>query len=232
MGNSVLICPHCQTKIACKTKVCPLCQKEIMSNEANCEIYPSTERAFPIRKINRAPQEVAFFKIYLAISIVIVTTSIILNIILTPTIDWAFFVFACVLYIFFLVKGTILDTKYFSEKVITQAIVLNLVVMGLQFVLNTNLWAFEFVLPFIDMVSMIMIGIYIIIQVKKDKPFLVNIIEIGILGIVPWIVVVCNDVTVVWPSIVTASLSISSIITAIICAPKKLWRNLKKIFNI
>lgn len=232
MKKIVLLCDKCSAKIACKCKICPLCGEVVKLDDINKENFPKLDKAFPIRKFKRAPQELAFFKVYLAISITLVIASIILNLILTPSINWSFLVFACAIYIFFLVKGTILDTKYFSEKVVTQAIILSWVVIGLQFLLSTNLWAFEFVLPFIYTISMIMIGIYLIISIKKDKPFLLNLIEIGFLGIVPWIVVNFNDVKVVWPSIVTASLSISAILTTVICAPKKLLRNLKKIFNI
>lgn len=227
-----MICKHCNVNVKCKTLACPLCHNELGTDEQTILEYKKATRAYPIRKRKRPPNSSKFDLMYIYIAIGISIISLIVNLIVMPQVLWSLVVIASLVYLYFLVRNTILSPERLCGKVIGQALVLTLVIIAVEIMLQGKLNLYAYALPAIYLVSQGIVGIFIAARRKKSSKYLVPLMTMGLLGIIPFIIAYFQKVEVLWPSLSVGAVSLSIILITIILEHKAILQELKRIFHI
>ncbi len=227
-----MICKQCNVYIKCKTLQCPLCHNPLGTDEQTMLAYKKSTRAFPKRKRKRPPNSSKFDFLYMYIAIGISLASLIVNLVLTPNMLWSLVVITSLIYLYFLVRNTILSQKRICGKVIGQAVVLTIVIIAVEIMLHGQFNLYAYALPTVYLVSQAIVGIFIASNRKKNTRYLVPLMTMGILGIIPFIVAVTKKVEVLWPSLSVGAISVAIILLTVILEYKAIWQELKRIFHI
>ncbi len=226
-----IYCDNCKVDIICKTDVCPLCHKRLDINDEEKQKIRTMERAFPKRALQRALVETPLNKIYLILSLNIALISIVANVILTPKLYWSAIVVSLLFYIYFFVRYTILDYGQFHRKLFGQTLALIAIFILVQQVFKSYLWIYEYALPAIVFVSITIIGIYSLVNIKVARKYIFSLFALAVIGLAPLFIVLFLGDGITWPSVIVALTSGSIILTLIIQARKVLWAEIKRIFH-
>lgn len=231
-----MVCPHCHVTIACRTDICPLCHARLNAANGDLQELRRLPRAFAPRGKNSILDTTLFDKVFLLVLACVSLVSLASELLISGELKFFWAILSSGLYLYFLIRATIKDTHYFSQKVVAQALVLT--VLGFAFLGvmpdYRPLFAFEFILPIIYMVSMIMIAIYIILRFKSPRLYIMNLISVALLGVLPLIVLAIGrsvpNIAVLNPvmAIVTAIMGAVIIITTLIFSAKKIIAELKR----
>ncbi len=227
-----MICKHCNVDIKCKTLQCPLCHNPLDKDEQTILEYKKSVRAFPIRKRKRPSNSSKFDLLYFFIALGLSLVSLIVNLIISPRLLWSLVVITSLIYLYFLVRNTILSPKRICGKVIGQALVLTLLIIAIEIMLQGRFNLYAYALPAVYLISQAIVGIFIAVNRKKNTRYLVPLMTMGILGIIPFIIAVSEGIKVLWPSLSVGAISAAIILITIILEYKAIGQELKRIFHI
>lgn len=229
-----MICPDCHVEIACRTTVCPLCGTRLDTDDSAIKAINALPRAFPKRKRMPFIRTSLFDRTYGLVAISILLIALITELILTKGRARYFFVTAAaVFYLYFFIRGTVQNTSYFSQKVVAQALVLTAIGMIISPLLPAPILIYEYVLPSIYLVSIVMVGIYTLLHFNRVRLHLLNLINVAALAFFSLIVVLIPGVTLnSILAIVTASIGGAVILLVIVLGRKKLWDEIRRLFHI
>ena len=227
-----MICNKCNVDIKCKTEICPLCQSRLGDDEETINEYKKTKRAFPKRKKKRPPNSSKFDMLYFYLAVGLSIVSFTVNLIVSPSILWSLVVIASLIYLYFLVRNTIMAPKKFCGKILGQATVLTVVIIAVEIMLGGKVNLYAYALPIVFLVSQSIVGIFIISNRSKSTRYLVPLLTMGILGVIPFIVALINNLKTIWPSLAVGAISIVIISITIILEHKSLGQELKRIFHL
>ncbi|MFA5448896.1 MAG: DUF6320 domain-containing protein [Clostridia bacterium] len=229
-------CSHCNISIGCRTPVCPLCHAPFSRENGSLATAIRLPRAFPARSKSPLFGTLLFDKIYaiVALNITLIAFAAELIILGYPKISWV--VVAGLFYLYFLIRSTLQDTKYFSQKVLGQAIFLSVLAIALQEVISAPFFIYEYILPSIYMVSMVMIAIYILIRLKSPRKYLFHLISVALLAFLPFAVVLAeradgHSANYIM-AVVTAVFGAVIILTTVSLSAQRIVSEIKRIFHI
>ena len=225
-------CPYCKVSISTKTEICPLCHKNLIDAGVSKEEINKTPLDFPQRGKLPALSNTLFDKVYLlcALSIFLVTLSV--ELIVVGRIKYSWLLLSLVAYFYLFLRVTIKKSDLFPQKVLFQALLLSIVAICTRRVLPHPEVIFKIILPTIYLISMIITGIFFLINYKKPSRYLLNLLTIGALGFLPLGVDLIEDVVAHPLSIATASLGAIIIITLFIFYARVIISELKRNFHV
>lgn len=227
-------CSHCNVTIGCRTPVCPLCHAPFSKTDGTLAEAKKLPRAFPVR--SKAPLfgTSRFDKIYFLVAVNIILTALIAEYVVARSFNWVWVVAAGLFYLYLLIRGTIQDAKYFSEKVVMQTIVLSVLAFTLQSIIPRPLMVFEFILPILYLISLIMIAIYTLTRIKSYRRHLMNLLSIALLSFLPFLVIIASkeEAPNFILSVITASFGGVIILTSLLFSARKIFYEIKRIFHI
>ena len=224
-------CPHCQIEIACKTTLCPLCHVPFSNAEGDLDQAQKLPRAYPQK--GRAPlfSTTMFDKVYLGIAAYLAVFALVIEYIVTTNLMWSFIVIAALLYIYISIRFTIQNFGYFSQKVVVQTIMLSAIAILGRNLFPRPLLVYEYVLPLLYMLSMIIISIFVVIKHKHPQKYLLNLLSIALLGMMPLVILGFTGSNFKLLSILTACLGGIIIAATLIFSSKRIKQELIRLFH-
>ncbi|NCA67515.1 MAG: hypothetical protein EOM87_05570 [Clostridia bacterium] len=216
-------CEKCNVEILCKAEVCPLCHLPVSGGV-------NLEAAFPARAPKRGLRQIPFTKLYALIAFSLIVFAIILNLIFARGSYYWIIVAGGLMYLYFCIRSTVLSYKHFNMKIFGQTAALTIMGIILESVFKVELYIFSIVLPLIYLIAIIVVFINIMSNINNARSYLVSFLLIAILGIIPFIAVLVEKITL-WPSLIVAITSAITLILLSIIARKKLADEFTRIFH-
>ncbi len=225
-------CPYCKVSISTRTEVCPLCHKNLIEAGVSKDEIKKTPLDFPRRGKLPALSGTLFDKVYLLCALAVVLVAIAVELIVLEKIFISWLLLSIIGYFYIFLRITIRKANFFPQKVLVQAILLSVVAISTRRIIPNPEVIFESVLPFIYLVSMIIIGIFFLIHYKKPSRYLLNLITIALLGFLPFLIDFALDIHAHPLSIATASLGAIILIMLFIFYAKIIISELKRSFHV
>ena len=224
-------CDACNVHIACRTTVCPLCRRKLC--EANSPEYVFAKRAFPLPPKTYFLNTSLFDVLYVTVALFLSLVAFVAEIAASRRVAYAYIVVAFLFYLYFLIRGTIQNTNFFTQKVLAQALALTAIAFSLSAVLPRPQAVFEYVLPSIYLASILAQSVYIFTRIRKARKHLMNLLSVALLAFFPFAVVMISpQMSNVVLNIVTASVGGLTLLGAVTLSSKKILQELKKVFDI
>lgn len=219
-------CNKCNLNVNSHRKTCPLCGQilENPNKETPPMLYPPYNGN--IKRIN------LFLRILMFVSLVTIFISLLINFLTTPKDLWSIYVIIGVFYGWVLLRSTIMSKSNVALRLIVQMVALSIVVWGIQENSHSGNWALDYVIPCIGILTTLSIIIIIMSKPMKYSDYLFYLLIAVLIGFVPIILYFTEIVTVLWPSIAAAGLSIVTILGMIFFADRATKDELKKRFHL
>lgn len=157
-------CKYCNVDVSTTENYCPLCYNTLEGeNNGTIDFYQK-------RRENETKHKTRYliYKIFLLISIAIISTCIFINVITyesAPTL-WSLLVGVCVVYLWILVPHTIISKRSIFEKILFELIGAISIVYVCN-ILSNGTWLVEYVLPSMQIAT---VGVLSMIQlISKEK---------------------------------------------------------------
>ena len=203
-------CEHCKLKINTDRNVCPLCfnsLKEVNDGQVINKDY----RAYPSRKDKKRKPRIAY-KIFLFLCIISVIVSAIIN--FTTHKEggswWCLYVLFGVLYIFTLVRGTILSKIYIIKRLVIQEIVFSILIYLIDRISGDIGWSIAIVIPAILVSTNMANSMIMMINRKHFGDGFAAMLFSLLLGCIPFILQLFNVITDdnLWAPLVSGCFSV------------------------
>ena len=225
-------CPYCKVSISTRTEICPLCHKNLIEAGVSKDEIKKTPLDFPKRGKLPALSNTLFDKVYLLCALSIVLVTIAVELIVLNHIKYSWLLLSLVGYFYLFLRVTIKKADLFPQKVLFQAILLSVVAICTRRILPDPDVIFEIILPAIYLISMIIMGIFFIVNYKKPSRYLLNLLTIALLAFLPFGVDLIEDVQAHPLSIATATLGAITIIFLFIFYARVIISELKRNFHV
>lgn len=225
-------CPYCQVDIATRTEVCPLCHKSLTEAGVAKEEIKKTPLDFPKKAHLPWLAGTLFDKVYLLVALNLAVVLIVAELLVMGKIYFSWFILSLVAYFYVFLRFTLRQDNFFPQKVVGQAVILSIVALSTRRFLPEPEIIFELMLPIIYLISLIIIGIFLIINYKNPSRYLLNVITIALLGLLPFTADMLEDATAHPLAIATAVLAGVTLITLIIFYARVIISELKRNFHV
>lgn len=225
-------CRKCQLDILDESTTCPLChgvlkdevkdEGEAVKNKANG--YPEvvlTTDGYHI--LNR---------IMLFVSIIIVSLSVIANYALYNGMLWSVLSVGIVLYSFTIVRHAIIHGIHLSSKIMVQAVSSAIIVVLVDLVIGYRGWSINYIVPQIAIAANIGIFVLLIISKLDWKRFVLQLIGMGILGLIPLLLWGIGLVEHPLMSLIAAGISVLIVLFTVIFGDKSVKNEMIRRFHI
>ncbi len=172
-------CDNCAVYVDTSLAHCPLCGKTLTESPAENSLYPSVvEKEYIDRR--------SFMDdLFVFLTFLFIGGSILLNLILGQGTPWFLLVAAPILYLWILIRLTILSDLYAGTKALVQMLGIMGVAFAFDFVLGQIGWSYEYVLPFVLIAGITFIDIYSYIYKTQWRDNLIYAIVFVLLGFIP-----------------------------------------------
>lgn len=221
-------CDKCQVDVSTKRQTCPLCGDFLHETEPKKEILLNEYPPFvPIVKEYNVLLRIIYFIGFCGIII-----SALVNFFTYDGVTWVIYVTLGVLYLFILLKNTIMSRKPVARKLIVQMIVLSAILYGVDYYSGFGRWSIDYVIPFLTIGTTLSIIMVVLIKPMRYEDYVIYMFLTAFLGFIPLIFYLFQIIDVLWPSISAAGLSLVVIVGMIIFADRKTKNELKKRFHI
>ena len=193
--------------------------------QGDCGKYPPLE-AGPSYKYNFTT------RLFILLSIVIGSTSLLINIMTYSGVLWSFVVVGTILFLWVTVAYPILLKRNIGHIIIVDSICASVYMFIIEIVTQTRGWGLTYVTPFLLIGSTVIITSIILMKRLKWREYAIYQTVMVILGFLPIIFCISGLVSVAWPSIVSAFYSFLTFTGMYIFAHKKYENELKKRFHV
>lgn len=216
-------CPKCLVEVKSNRRTCPLCGQMLEGEGTTQPTYPSYQ---PITK-----QINLMLRIILFITLVAGLTSLLINVLTYVDTWWAAYVILGLIYMWIVIKSTILSHRNVAKKLLIQMIALSLIVIAVEKISKSSGWALDYVVPSICGLTTIAIIILIMSKKMRYNDYLLYLLTTVLISFVPIILYWSDVVAVLWPSVTAAGISVVTILGMVIFADKATKDELKKRFH-
>lgn len=222
-------CNKCNVKVSTTRKTCPLCGDflDVVSNDPVLTSYPEFKPHVHKRNL--------FLRILLFVLIVGAGINVLINVVTYEGRLWSLYVVGGSIYIWMLFKSTILSKKPIAKKLIIQMIFISMLVGIVDFVSNNTIingWSVSYVIPALSIATTIANIIVVMIKRMKYSDYISYFIGTIFLGFAPIVLVLIGLTNIIWPSLVSAFVSITIILGMIIFGDRQTKDEIKKRLHI
>jgi hypothetical protein len=166
------------------------------------------------------------------ISVVLGSTSLLINIMTYEGVLWSLVVIGSILFLWAAIAYPIIFKRNIGQIVIVEAVSTCIFIYLIEWFTQSKGWGLTYVTPFLLIGATFFITLIILIKRPKWREYTVYQTVMVILGFLPVIFCIFGLVTVIWPSVVSAFYSFLTITGMYILAHKKYETELKKRFHI
>lgn len=224
----MLRCPYCKVDISTKTDVCPLCHTNLVTAGVPKTEIKRMEHSFPRRSKLPPFSSNLFDIVYIVVALNVIIASIFVELLITQHVKVTWIIAALALYFYVFLRVTLRRDEYFPQKVAGQALLLTVVVYSTRAVLPEPRIIIEYILPAIYLASVLMIGIFLLINYKKPNRYLLNLISIALLSVMPYVLVMIANTESPLFSFITAIIGGLIFVTAMIFYAKPILSELRR----
>jgi len=219
-------CEKCKLSVNSPVDHCPLCYANLarQSGEPEPLCYPDFS--------GEAEKYNILFRILLFLSLTICVVCVTINLITFVNIWWCLVVVGNVVYMWAAIGTAVRRRSKIGYNILVQVICLALFLVLLDWFSGHKNWSLNYVVPFLFISATLSITVIIIVRRMALHEFLLYFILTAFLGFIPIILLVFRQVTVLWPSLVSALYSALSLVSLFIFADKATKNELKKRFHV
>ncbi|MEG2457245.1 MAG: DUF6320 domain-containing protein, partial [Clostridia bacterium] len=195
-----MYCKYCNINVETSYPICPICKNKL-------EGTPLDVSVFPERKPRKLRAPVTFTGIYFFVAVAIIAICVSINIYRPARYIWSLMVAVLLLYIFLLIKHSIMYKGTGGSKIFVQTLTLSGLVIVIQYLFHMKEWAFSYGLPSIVLCSLGINILFVSIFNKKSRDYVRYMTYTTLIGFIPAILELCG---VFEYSILSASAAIAS----------------------
>ncbi len=171
-------------------------------------------------------------RLVIFISLVIGSSSLLINFLTYSGNLWSLYVVGTLLYVWIAIVYPLFSIKKIGRIIVLDAIVTSVYVFALELATQTQGWGLTYVTPFIFITATLMITFIIFLKRLKWREYTIYQTIMVIMGFLPIVFCVTGLVTSVWPSILSAFYSFLTLAGMFIFADKKYKDELIKRFHL
>ncbi len=171
-------------------------------------------------------------RLVIFISLVIGSSSLLINFLTYSGNLWSLYVVGTLLYVWIAIVYPLFSKKKIGRIIVLDAIVTSIYVFALELATQTQGWGLTYVTPFIFITATLMITFIIFLKRLKWREYTIYQTIMVIMGFLPIVFCVTGLVTSVWPSILSAFYSFLTLAGMFIFADKKYKDELIKRFHL
>ena len=216
-------CDKCNVNLHLSNDTCPLCHNKI-EYKGNNSIFPETKSTFKLHRL--------LIRISLLISTCGIIFALFINYSINKRLSWSIFVILGILSFWL---TFILGTKKrhnFYKLLITEIISLISLSIIWDYYTGFHKWSLIFVLPFLCIAYTITFLILRIFTNKINKDYILYTYLNSLIGLVPLYFTLTNKFKILWPSYLSVSISIFTIIFLIIFNHRTLENEIERRLHI
>ena len=200
-------CPKCDVDIITNTNICPLCHNKIVLKEKN-SIYPKVNTKYHSHEL--------LIKILLFTTICGIIFSLLINYWVSKEISWSIFVILGIIS-YWLTFSMGMNHHHEFMRILFAEII-SIIILSIIWDLLTGFhkWSLTYVLPFLCIAYQVIFLIMRIFTRYAKKEYILYTYLNSFIGLTPLYFIVGNKLNPIWPSYVSVSFSILSLIFLII----------------
>lgn len=230
-------CKSCGIKVDSKRMTCPLC-KDVLEVKDDHHIKGYEEYLGYQEKPHKAH---IVRKIFLFLSLVAIIVCVVVNILTFRGSLWSLIVIGSILYLWVLVKFTILSRKNIAKKLVLQALTISLLLAFIQLLTPSTKWLIPYALPFVMIATSFSITLLIFIKTMRYKDYMLYLLSVALVGLVPLLLIIIkptrilfevNEKLIMWPSIACCLYAFFTIIGLFLFGDRATKDEFKKRFHI
>ncbi|MFB4161126.1 DUF6320 domain-containing protein [Geomicrobium sp. JSM 1781026] len=181
---------------------------------------------------NRSKQRYMKQKVTLFIALLIISGSLLINLLTTPDVLWVFYIVGPVLYVLLLVNHTILSRAHAGSKIIFQVLALSAMLIVLDTAAGATRWSIHYVIPFLVISATLIVTIIILNKPMKWREYLGYMMTMIVLGFMPVLLFLSSLSLVLWPSAITALYALLTLIGMALFANRTMRNEFVRRFHI
>ncbi|MDD3191664.1 MAG: DUF6320 domain-containing protein [Bacilli bacterium] len=216
-------CPTCQVDVNSSRTTCPLCGEKL-EGQGGQATHPPYQ--FEKQKINLA------LRILLFLSIIAISSTVLINFLTFHGDFWSFYVVLGILYMWILLRSTIMSNRNIAMRLLIQMISISLLCIGIEEVSRSSGWALEYIVPFTCIASTVAIVIVILSKKMRYNDYLLYLLTAILISFVPLILYWTEVVQILWPSIAAAGVAFITVVGMLLFSDRATKDELKKRFHI
>lgn len=213
-------CEHCKVHIRGNRKYCPLCRNTLSgAGSEEEEIFPQVPVTY---------QYNLMIRVMLFISIGIVVVSLAVNAMFPVKVNWPMFILAGILCIWISLAMVIRKRYNIPKSIIWQVAVISVLAVVWDWRTGWRGWSLDYVIPIVCVVAMIVMYITAKIMRLGVRDFIFYILLDSIFGIIPALFFLLNLLHIKYPSVISISISVLSLVAVILFEGENIREELKK----
>ncbi len=223
-------CEKCKVSISTKTNICPLCHNRIKIDEKAKITYLDYE-----------PLKDKYTKTAIIISSIapfLIVASLVLNLFVFKSSYWSVIAIAGIIYFWLLGLLTFNKRINMPVKLIAHVITISLILIIInmfaskELVIKNITWAISYAIPLVIFTFTAFINFIMFTTKQRLKDFLLYQLVLCLLGFIPLIILMWGIAKPLYPSILTAFYSYSTILYLIVYSKNIIKEEFKKRFHL
>lgn len=219
-------CNHCKVHIKDIRKKCSLCGNILPDSEGNHK----QEEIFP--KIPPFYESHLALKIMMFISIVVVVISFAINMVFPSSINWPLLLVLALASVWLGLIVIIQKRYHIPKKIILQVAIISLLSLFWDWNTGWRGWSLDYVIPIACVSAMIIMYVTAKILKLSTRDYITYSLIDGIFGIIPILFILFDWLNVIYPSIISISISIISLAGIFIFQGNEIRNELNKRMHI
>jgi hypothetical protein len=213
-------CEYCKVYTREDRENCPLCENKLENiNEEHEQIFPKIPSIY---KRNLALKIMGF------ISIALIVLSFAIYFLFPANINWPILVLFGLLSVWLDLFFLIRKKTHLPKKIVWQVFIITVICIFWDVYTGFNGWSIEFVFPIICILAMLVMYILALVLKLSINDYITYILIDTFFGIIPIIFIALDLVEIIFPSIISVTVSIISLAAIFIFEGKNIIYELKK----
>lgn len=222
-----MYCENCKINFDTDTGSCPLCFERFGEPRYESRLFPPRPKTITRKAMG------AFSKAYFFATLVISVVLGIINFLAIKRLTWSLLVLTCLIYLYVLIRNTILAKSEIAAKTLFQAVLMSLFLYSIDYFATDNkMWSLKYAIPFLLVASTLLLTILAVSNKRKWRDFTLSVLFMALVGFVPFVLYLVKVIDVFWPSLIAFLLSGFTVIGMLLFHHKKLTNEIKKNFHI
>lgn len=229
-------CKKCKLSVHTHKSTCPLCFATLTEDQSatglDAKEAEQNFTSYPPGNERSAKRYNFVLRLLFFISIVVVSSSVLVNILTYAGDLWCLIVLAGILYLWAAFAYPIFTKKGIGHVIVIESLSASLILYFIQYTTNTSGWALEYAMPFIFAAATLMITFIIWLKRMKWRQYTVYQMTMMLLGFIPVLFCIFGLVKIIWPSLVSALYSTLTLVGMFVFADKKYENEIIKRFHL
>lgn len=219
-------CYKCDVEIMTKTNICPLCKNKLENQKCTNE-----DEVFPYIPIVHKGHGI-FLKIMALIFFANTVICMIVNLMTSKAVTWAWIVLAANICVAWSLGMAIKKRHHFARLMFSEYFFIIVSSMLWDYFTGWHLWSLDYVLPLVSMIYIYICFILRLFFPYQLKNYFMNIVFACMIGLVPVILLTLDIMSVKWTAYVSAITSVVMLFSLLVFDGKKIKKECETRFHV